>query len=132
MAVAVTTTENDDQRNEQMMDGEAVRVETIQELPQPAKKRRATKIQDQITARDQKYLIEYIVTKGCRRVPWDTFFENSQKGESSIRNLYGALLTVCAQLYPHSHPCRQMHAAVITAPQSSFRLKQSVLSITPD
>jgi hypothetical protein len=33
--------------------------------------------------RDRRYLLEYIVTDGCRRIPWNKFFGKKDKGESS-------------------------------------------------
>ncbi|KAJ6464564.1 hypothetical protein C8R45DRAFT_790286, partial [Mycena sanguinolenta] len=32
-----------------------------------------------LEARDRRYLLEYIVTKGCRRIPWNKFFGNDSK-----------------------------------------------------
>ncbi|KAF7348140.1 p-loop containing nucleoside triphosphate hydrolase protein [Mycena sanguinolenta] len=50
--------------------------ETEQEkAPRPKGKKALTVLQ----ARDRRYLLEYIVTTGCRRIPWNKFFGNNSK-----------------------------------------------------
>ncbi|KAJ7640520.1 P-loop containing nucleoside triphosphate hydrolase protein [Mycena rosella] len=46
----------------------------------PAKRRKRSKhTMSALERRDRRYLLEYIVTQGCRRVPWDKFFGNKYK-----------------------------------------------------
>lgn len=62
---------------------EVIRVETMTEetmvAPKGRGKRRA-KFQGLLAARDFRFLVWYIVTEKCRRIPWDLFFENAKKG----------------------------------------------------
>lgn len=43
------------------------------------KRRLGFKKMSPMQARDHQYLIEYLVTARCRRIPWDTFFDNDTK-----------------------------------------------------
>lgn len=64
-------------------DVETVRVERLEEeatAPNLKGKAKKSKFRGALAARDFRFLIWYIVTKRCRRVPWDIFFENSRKG----------------------------------------------------
>ncbi|KAJ7123894.1 P-loop containing nucleoside triphosphate hydrolase protein, partial [Mycena crocata] len=46
-------------------------------------KRKAKKAMSVMEARDRRFLLEYIVTKGCRRIPWNKFFGNESKPQES-------------------------------------------------
>ncbi|KAJ7481893.1 hypothetical protein FB451DRAFT_1029987 [Mycena latifolia] len=60
------------------MDRDAVVEE--EELEQAtAPRRKPRKTMSVVEARDRRYLLEYIVTEGCRRIPWNKFFGNSSK-----------------------------------------------------
>ena len=65
---------------------ETMRVETLTDeaLVAPKGKGRRSKFQGILAARDFRFLIWYIVTKRCRRIPWDLFFENAKKGLISL------------------------------------------------
>ncbi|KAJ7777512.1 P-loop containing nucleoside triphosphate hydrolase protein, partial [Mycena maculata] len=41
--------------------------------------KRSKKAMSRMEARDRQWLLEYIVTKGCRRIPWNKFFGNDSK-----------------------------------------------------
>lgn len=45
----------------------------------PTKKSRGKKAVSALQARDHKFLIEFLVTKKCRRIPWNKFFDNDNK-----------------------------------------------------
>ncbi|KAJ7844060.1 hypothetical protein B0H13DRAFT_1909104 [Mycena leptocephala] len=46
----------------------------------PAKRRKLSKrVMSALERRDKRYLLEYIVTEGCRRIPWNKFFGNKDK-----------------------------------------------------
>lgn len=65
----------------EQMDRDAA-VETLDETEQPAVlKRKGKKGMSAMEARDRRFLLEYIVTKGCRRIPWNKFFGNESKCE---------------------------------------------------
>ncbi|KAJ6492500.1 hypothetical protein C8R47DRAFT_1270734 [Mycena vitilis] len=53
--------------------------------PVPAKRRRKGKGKQKalsaLELRDKIYLLEFITTEGCRRIPWDKFFGNKYKGQ---------------------------------------------------
>ncbi|KAJ6620226.1 hypothetical protein B0H10DRAFT_2216267 [Mycena sp. CBHHK59/15] len=80
----------DDMPNEQpeqpgqLVDGEQMdrdaAVEALDEAEQPAVlKRKSKKVMSAMEAWDRRFLLEYIVTKGCRRIPWNKFFGNDSK-----------------------------------------------------
>lgn len=74
---------------EQLVDGEQMdrdaAVETQEETEQHvAPKRKSKKVMSVMEARDRRFLLEYIVTKGCRRLPWNKFFGNDSKCKSSL------------------------------------------------
>lgn len=48
-----------------------------------APRRKAKKTMTVLEARDRRYLLEYIVTTGCRRIPWNKFFGNKSKRQCS-------------------------------------------------
>ncbi|KAJ7692229.1 P-loop containing nucleoside triphosphate hydrolase protein [Mycena rosella] len=55
-------------------------VEVEEEVEQaPVPKRKARKAMSVMEARDRRYLLEFIVTLGCRRIPWNKFFGNNSK-----------------------------------------------------
>ncbi|KAJ7705745.1 P-loop containing nucleoside triphosphate hydrolase protein [Mycena metata] len=62
----------------EQMDREAA-IEQEEQEPGKATKRKAKKSMTALEARDRRYLLEYIVTKGCRRIPWNKFFGNNSK-----------------------------------------------------
>ncbi|KAJ7444642.1 P-loop containing nucleoside triphosphate hydrolase protein [Mycena galericulata] len=48
--------------------------------PAPKRRRRGKHVHmSPLERRDKRYLLEYIVTEGCRRVPWNKFFGNKDK-----------------------------------------------------
>ncbi|KAJ7780588.1 hypothetical protein DFH07DRAFT_729343 [Mycena maculata] len=47
--------------------------------PTPAPKRKSKKAMSAMEVRDRRFLLEYIVTTGCRRIPWNKFFGNASK-----------------------------------------------------
>ncbi|KAJ7701058.1 hypothetical protein B0H16DRAFT_1348435 [Mycena metata] len=55
--------------------------------PTPAPKRKSKKAMSAMEARDRRFLLEYIVTTGCRRIPWNKFFGNASKRESIFSHL---------------------------------------------
>lgn len=50
-------------------------------MPLPRKRSRKKAFQTVMEARDRKFLIEYIVTTECRRIPWNKFFGNDEKSK---------------------------------------------------
>ncbi|KAJ7663705.1 hypothetical protein DFH06DRAFT_949171, partial [Mycena polygramma] len=57
------------------------------DAPPPPKRRRGhkkIKKMSPLERRDLRYLLEYIVTEGCRRDPWDKFFGNREKKQLEI------------------------------------------------
>ncbi|KAJ7127539.1 P-loop containing nucleoside triphosphate hydrolase protein [Mycena crocata] len=44
-----------------------------------ASKKKFKKLLSAMEARDRRFLLEYIVTRGCRRIPWNKFFGNDSK-----------------------------------------------------
>ncbi|KAJ7508063.1 P-loop containing nucleoside triphosphate hydrolase protein [Mycena galericulata] len=69
---------------EQLADGEQMdrdaAVETHDEMEEQAvPKRKRKKVMSAMEARDRRFLLEYIVTKACRRLPWNKFFGNDSK-----------------------------------------------------
>jgi hypothetical protein len=62
--------------------------------PAPKRRKLRHKRMSPLERRDYRYLLEYIVTEGCRRVPWNKFFGNKDKSEQfPLVNIisYGAL-----------------------------------------
>ncbi|KAJ7845681.1 P-loop containing nucleoside triphosphate hydrolase protein [Mycena leptocephala] len=49
--------------------------------PKAAPKRKSKKAMSAMEARDRRFLLEYIVTTNCRRIPWNKFFGNESKRE---------------------------------------------------
>ncbi|KII91475.1 hypothetical protein PLICRDRAFT_696510 [Plicaturopsis crispa FD-325 SS-3] len=49
------------------------------EVPAPTAPTRKGKAVSAMAARDAKFLVEFIVTRGCRRVVWNNFFQNHLK-----------------------------------------------------
>ncbi|KAJ6609738.1 P-loop containing nucleoside triphosphate hydrolase protein [Mycena sp. CBHHK59/15] len=47
--------------------------------PHAALKRKSKKAMSAMEARDRRFLLEYIVTTRCRRIPWNKFFGNDSK-----------------------------------------------------
>lgn len=68
----------------EQMDREAA-IEQEEQEQGKATKRKAKKSMTALEARDRRYLLEYIVTKGCRRIPWNKFLGNKSK-RASIRS----------------------------------------------
>lgn len=60
-----------------------VRVENLSDEAVVASrgKGKKTKYKGPLADRDARFLIWYIITKRCRRIPWDIFFENARKGK---------------------------------------------------
>lgn len=57
--------------------------------PQPVReKTEKEKAMSPIAIRDRKFLADFLVTEGCRRIPWDTFFANSSKDKSKSLTYY--------------------------------------------
>ncbi|KAJ7106926.1 hypothetical protein C8R44DRAFT_637663 [Mycena epipterygia] len=48
-------------------------------VQQAAPKRKSKKAMSAMEARDRRFLLEYIVTTHCRRIPWNKFFGNDSK-----------------------------------------------------
>ncbi|KAJ7150670.1 P-loop containing nucleoside triphosphate hydrolase protein [Mycena filopes] len=65
---------------EQMDRDAAVEEEEPEPVPK-APRRKVKKTMAPLEARDRRYLLEYITTKGCRRIPWNKFFGNDLKTE---------------------------------------------------
>lgn len=66
-------------------------IEQEEELEQgKAPKRKSMKTMSVMEARDRRYLLEYIVTKACRRIPWNKFFGNHTKCELGLWNRYSS------------------------------------------
>ncbi|KAJ7166272.1 P-loop containing nucleoside triphosphate hydrolase protein [Mycena filopes] len=64
----------------EQMDRDAVIEQEDPEPPAKAPRRKVKKkTMSVLEARDRRYLLEYIVTKQCRRIPWNKFFGNSSK-----------------------------------------------------
>ncbi|KAJ6607229.1 P-loop containing nucleoside triphosphate hydrolase protein [Mycena sp. CBHHK59/15] len=58
----------------------AVQDASDEEEAQPVKRRKfSKKVMSPLERRDRRYLLEYIVTKECRRIPWNRFFGNKDK-----------------------------------------------------
>jgi superfamily II DNA/RNA helicase len=89
---AADDTDLDDtpQQPEQVVDGEQMdrdaAVETQEEEAEQlvAPKRKSKKAMSAMEARDRRFLLEYIVTKGCCRIPWNKFFGNDSKRKCSF------------------------------------------------
>ncbi|KAF7360458.1 p-loop containing nucleoside triphosphate hydrolase protein [Mycena venus] len=47
--------------------------------PKAAPKRKSKKAMSAMEARDRRFLLEYVVTTDCRRIPWNKFFGNDSK-----------------------------------------------------
>lgn len=74
---------------EQLADGEQMDRDAAAEANddtelKAAPKRKSKKAMSAMEARDRRFLLEYIVTTGCRRIPWNKFFGNDLKRESSL------------------------------------------------
>ncbi|KAJ7677229.1 P-loop containing nucleoside triphosphate hydrolase protein [Mycena rosella] len=65
--------------DEEQMDREAAVEPNDESEMQLAPKRKSRKAMSVLEARDCCYLLEYMVTKGCRRIPWNKFFGNDSK-----------------------------------------------------
>ncbi|KAJ7440267.1 P-loop containing nucleoside triphosphate hydrolase protein [Mycena latifolia] len=63
----------------EQMDREAVINANDEEETQLAPKRKPRSAMSVMEARDRRFLLEYMVTKGCRRIPWNKFFGNDSK-----------------------------------------------------
>ncbi|KAJ7762287.1 P-loop containing nucleoside triphosphate hydrolase protein [Mycena maculata] len=67
----------------QLADGEQMdrdaAVEAQDEEQQVVPKRKSKKVMSAMEARDRRFLLEYIVTKKCRRKAWNKFFGNDSK-----------------------------------------------------
>ncbi|KAK6977332.1 p-loop containing nucleoside triphosphate hydrolase protein [Favolaschia claudopus] len=61
----------------EQMDREAA-VDRDEPQEQLAPKRKPKKAMTVLEARDRRYLLEFIVTTGCRRIPWNKFFGNTK------------------------------------------------------
>ncbi|KAJ7163529.1 P-loop containing nucleoside triphosphate hydrolase protein, partial [Mycena crocata] len=89
-AEASASSDDDDEDDEQHRDrDEALQDESSdeeeEELPVASAKKRRRKTKgkkkpkSQMELRDMRYLLEYITTLGCRRIPWNKFFGNKDK-----------------------------------------------------
>lgn len=80
--------EKQDEEQEEDLDAESVEdvadVPTKEDVVEPSRKRRRVVKQKKgltrIEARDRWFLLWYLTTTGCRRIPWNVFFKNSSKG----------------------------------------------------
>jgi hypothetical protein len=69
--------------------------------PKVAPKRKSKKTMSAMEARDRLFLLEYVVTSGCRRIPWNKFFGNNSKREESYTlNLSKSDLSSVGLPYP--------------------------------
>ncbi|KAJ7638097.1 hypothetical protein B0H17DRAFT_1216883 [Mycena rosella] len=83
----VAEDEEDEESSEQpalvedgeQMDREAAVEPNDESEMQLAPKRKSRKAMSVLEARDRRYLLEYMVTKGCRHIPWNKFFGNDSK-----------------------------------------------------
>ncbi|KAJ7466660.1 P-loop containing nucleoside triphosphate hydrolase protein [Mycena galericulata] len=72
------------EETEHLADGEQMDRDAAVEIQdeteqQVAPKRKSKKAMSAMEARDRRFLLEYIVTKKCRRIPWNKFFGNDSK-----------------------------------------------------
>ena len=87
--------EEDDEAAEQpepVVEGEQMDRDAAVEQDEPEQgkgpRKKAKKAMTVLEARDRRYLLEYIVTKGCRRIPWNKFFGNDSKRNFILISMY--------------------------------------------
>jgi superfamily II DNA/RNA helicase len=68
----------------EQMDREAVVQAYEDEEQRNVPKKKSKKFMSAMEARDRRYLLEYIVTTECRRIPWNKFFGNASKCNISL------------------------------------------------
>lgn len=69
---------------------EGVRSETTDTVPAVMRRggKGQLKYHGELAERDLLHLAQFIATKGCRRIPWDNFFENDKKCMHLIPQFY--------------------------------------------
>ncbi|KAJ7215829.1 P-loop containing nucleoside triphosphate hydrolase protein [Mycena pura] len=89
-----------------------------------APRRKAKKTMTVLEARDRRYLLEYIVTTGCRRIPWNKFFGNKSKRQFVLPYPAPPGARCCDNCTPDLFPVETVR--LTGGPQAKLGLRQNI------